>query len=312
MSLPNPSSSARDAVPADQLILEVVAGRHAGVCVPLDGAGFSVGSGHDADVLLRDPGVAPTHVRLRLDRSLLSIEAEGGDVGVGNEVLPLGHGCRVRLPADLALGEARLCISRPASVAIPDASFGVFVRELMDAIGLRRGAAAIVLVVSLLALSVMAYPHGGGEVAAPTPAAPGALAPGAAVPLDLAMGELTTRIDAARLRNLHVSIRDGSLLVSGQLARREHEAWKAIERWFDQSYGGRPALATNVTVNEGRVLPPPQLQALWFGVRPYIITANGARHEPGSVLDNGWIVTEIGEGRLVLSRDGEMKTLTYP
>src|SRR5215468_3834716 len=99
MSLPNPSSSARETVPADQLLLEVVAGRHAGVCVPLDSTGFCIGSAQDADVLLRDPGVAPTHVRLRLDRSLLCIEAEGGDVGVGNEVLPLGHGCQVRLPA---------------------------------------------------------------------------------------------------------------------------------------------------------------------------------------------------------------------
>src|SRR5437879_7616482 len=114
MSLPNSRSSARDAAPADHLMLEVIGGRHAGVYLPLDAGECSIGSAHEADVLLRDPGVAPTHVRLRLDRSVLCIEAEGGNVGVGNEVLPVGNGCRVRLPAELALGEARLCVSRPA------------------------------------------------------------------------------------------------------------------------------------------------------------------------------------------------------
>jgi len=67
-----------------------------------------------------------------------------------------------------------------------------------------------------------------------------------------------------------------------------------------------------VTVSEGRTLPPPQLQAIWFGVRPYIITVDGSRHEPGSALDNGWVVSEIGKGRLVLARDGETVALTYP
>src|SRR6059036_3095021 len=65
MSLPNSRSSARDAAPADHLMLEVIGGRHAGVYLPLDAGECSIGSAHEADVLLRDPGVAPTHVRLR-------------------------------------------------------------------------------------------------------------------------------------------------------------------------------------------------------------------------------------------------------
>src|SRR5262247_570697 len=312
MSLPSSPPSARDAVPADHLILEVIGGRHAGVYVPLDVGECCIGSAHSADVVLRDPGVAPAHVRLRLDRSILCIEAEGGDVGVGDEVLPLGHGCEVRLPIELALGEARLCVSRPRSAGIPDAPFAQFARELVETIGPRRGAAAVMLVASLLALSVMAYPRTDPEALTRAPAAPGGAAPMATASLEHAMGELTTRIDAARLRGLRVGILDGGLVVSGQLARREHEAWKAIERWFDQSYGGRLVLVSKVTMNEGRPLPLPQLQAIWFGVRPYIITATGARHEPGSVLDNGWTLAEIGEGQLVFSKDGEKQVLTFP
>lgn len=312
MSLPNPAPSARDTVPADQLVLQVLAGRHAGVCVPLEPAGCCIGSAPDADVLLRDPGVAPVHVRLQLDRLTLCVEAEGADVGVGDELLPMGHGCRVRLPTELVLGEARLMLARPAAAPGLDGSFTDFARELLESIGVRRIAVVVVLFVALLPLSIIAYPRGGAEMARPAPPGVGAVAPGAVASLEQAMGELVSRIDEARLRSLRVRMLDGGLVVSGQLAARELEAWKAIERWFDRSYGGRHVLVAKVATNQGRSLPPPQLQAIWFGVAPYILTANGARHEPGSVLDNGWTVSEIGEGRLVLAKDGETLTLTYP
>lgn len=314
MSLPNPAQSAR--MTADLLLLEVVAGRHAGVRVPLDAAGCCIGSAGEADVMLRDPGVAPVHVRLELGRSGLRIEAAGADVGVGAEVLPLGHGCRVRLPAELILGEARLCISKPATSSRSGGVIAEGVRRLRDAIGARHAVAAGTLAVSLVALSVIAFglPHGAGERPAGTtadarvPAAP----PGAAASLEEAMRELTRRLDQARLRSLRVGILDGSLSVTGRLAKREADAWRTIERWFDQTYGGRLVLAAKVTVGDGWTLPPPQLRAIWFGVRPYIITVDGAHHEPGSVLDNGWAVAEIGQGRLVLTKDGETLALTYP
>jgi hypothetical protein len=302
-------------VPAGLLQLEVMAGRHAGVRVPLDADGCCIGSAPDADVMLRDPGVAPAHVRLKLERSSLSIEAAGADVGVGDEVLPLGHGCRVRLPAELVLGEARLCISKPGASLYAGGVIARGVRQLSGSIRARHTIVAGAFVVSLVTLSVIAFglPHGSGEqsaepaAAARVPAAPAS----ETASLDEAMRELKSRLDQARLRSLRVGMLDGSITVSGRLSRREADAWKTIERWFDQTYGGRLVLAAKVTVSEGHTSPPP-LQAIWFGVRPYIITADGARHEPGSVLDNGWLVSEIGEGRLVLSKDGETVTLTYP
>jgi len=316
MSLPNPQQSARDTVPAGLLQLEVMAGRHAGVGVPLDADGCCIGSAPDADVMLRDPGVAPAHVRLKLERSNLCIEAAGADVGVGDEVLPLGHGCRVRLPAELVLGEARLCISKPSASTHSGGVIARGVRQLSGSIGARHTIVAGTFVVSLLALSVIAFglPHGSGEqLAEPAAAArvPAAGPPSETASLDEAMRELKGRLDQARLRSLRVGMLDGSITVTGRLSRREADAWKTIERWFDQAYGGRLVLAAKVTVSEGRT-PPPPLQAIYFGVRPYIITADGSRHEPGSVLDNSWVVTEIGEGRLVLAKDGETVTLTYP
>jgi len=300
-------------MPAGLLMLEVVAGRHAGVRVPLDADFCCIGSAPDADIMLRDPGVAPAHVRLKLELSGLCVEAAGADVGLGTDLLPLGHGCRVDLPAEIILGEAQICVSRsPRSGGVLAGG----ISRLSASTGVRRAIAAGTFIVSLVTLSVIAFglPHRSGE--RPVGAALGsrvpATPPGETASLDEAMRELNDRLDRALLRSLRVGMLDGSITVTGRVAPREADAWKTIERWFDQTYGGRLVLAAKVTVSEGRTLPPPQLQAIWFGVRPYIITVDGSRHEPGSALDNGWVVSEIGKGRLVLARDGETVALTYP
>src|SRR5215510_77649 len=220
---------------------------------------------------------------------------------------------RVAMPAEIILGEAQICVSRsPRSGGVLAGG----ISRLSASTGVRRAIAAGTFIVSLVTLSVIAFglPHRSGErpvgaaLGSRVPAAP----PGETASLDEAMRELNDRLDRALLRSLRVGMLDGSITVTGRLAPREADAWKTIERWFDQTYGGRLVLAAKVTVSEGRTLPPPQLQAIWFGVRPYIITVDGSRHEPGSALDNGWVVSEIGKGRLVLARDGETVALTYP
>jgi hypothetical protein len=205
-------------------------------------------------------------------------------------------------------------VSRPVAAARPGEALTASLDRLRASIGVRRGAATVTFLVALVAVSVIAlgHPRGGKEPAVVAPPAVAAAPAGAAATLDQAAGEIGRRIESAQLRSLRVGTAEGRVVVTGHLARREADAWRSIERWFDQVHGGRLVLASKVTVSDGRTLPPPQLRAIWFGVRPYIITADGARHEPGSVLDNGWVVTEIGERRLVLAKDGETLALTYP
>src|SRR5262245_41240944 len=134
-------------MPAAPLMLEVVAGRHAGVRVQLDADRCCVGSAPDADIMLRDPGVAPAHVRIKLELSGLCVEAAGADVGLGTELLPLGHGCRVDLPAEIILGEAQICVSRARR------SGGVLaggISRLSASTGVRRAIAAGTFIVSLV------------------------------------------------------------------------------------------------------------------------------------------------------------------
>ena len=38
------------------------------------------------------------------------------------------------------------------------------------------------------------------------------------------------------------------------------------------------------------------MQAVWFGERPYIITAEGNRYYKDAFLDNGWTIKDIADG----------------
>jgi hypothetical protein len=72
----------------------------------------------------------------------------------------------------------------------------------------------------------------------------------------------------------------------------------------------RPALNPSIegTRLDGRT-GPANVQAVWFGERPYIITAEGNRYYKGAILDNGWTVKDIADGRILLAKDGETLAL---
>ena len=53
------------------------------------------------------------------------------------------------------------------------------------------------------------------------------------------------------------------------------------------------------------------MQAVWFGERPYVITAEGNRYYKGAFLDNGWMIKDIVDGRILLAKDGETLALVY-
>jgi hypothetical protein len=59
--------------------------------------------------------------------------------------------------------------------------------------------------------------------------------------------------------------------------------------------------------------PPPvmNVQAVWFGERPYVITTEGNRYYKGAFLDNGWMIKDIVDGRILLAKDGETLALVY-
>jgi hypothetical protein len=237
------------------------------------------------------------------------------------------------LPAEVALGQARLQLSRPVTAEPPVGSAGQLLSTTSQLL-LKRPIAvtsalicsALVVFAVALGLPQMARINGAQaktnaadaaslaadqDITSATAVTVGSANTQSVTTAAQAAQELGQRLDAAKIHTLRVSAVDGRLAVSGKLTKRQVLDWAAIQQWFDRTYGSRIVLTANVTDDDGHAMPTLQLQAIWYGDHPYIITAEGERYYQGAVLDNGWIIREISADRLLLARDGDTVALTY-
>ena len=143
--------------------------------------------------------------------------------------------------------------------------------------------------------------------------APNGTAPNAAAPnAEDAGRKLTERLVASGLLGLRVTTAGGQVVVNGSVTKQQVGAWTETQQWFDAAYRGRLVLVANVTPTDAKK-PAPVLnvQAVWFGERPYVITTEGNRYYKGAFLDNGWMIKDIVDGRILLAKDGETLALVY-
>ena len=317
-----------------KLQFEVVAGVHRGVALTLDKSDYRIGCSPQTDIVLSDPGIAPDHAVLRDEGATVRIDATGGDVNVEEKLIPQGYGCRIRLPAEVTLGEARLLLFKPATTEFAVSSAGQLLsttsRLLADKPIAMAGTLICFALAAAFALVLPQTSRMNGAQAKTNVADAGTLAGDhdvtsatataahtrnsniqSAETTAQAAQDLGKHLDAAKIHALRVSALDGRLVVSGKLTKSQALEWTAIQQWFDQIYGSRIVLTANVTGDDGRAMPTLQLQAIWYGDHPYIITAEGERYYQGAVLDNGWIIREITADRLLLARDGDTVALTY-
>jgi hypothetical protein len=135
---------------------------------------------------------------------------------------------------------------------------------------------------------------------------------GAALNAEEAGRKLTERLDASGLSGLRVSAAGGQVTVAGSITKQQTGAWTEAQQWFDAAYRGRLVLVANVTTTEAKkAAPVMNVQAVWFGERPYVITTEGNRYYKGAFLDNGWTIKDIVDGRILLAKDGETLALVY-
>jgi hypothetical protein len=124
--------------------------------------------------------------------------------------------------------------------------------------------------------------------------------------------KLTERLDASGLSGLRVGAAGGQVTVTGSITKQQTGAWTEVQQWFDAAYRGRLVLVANVTPTEAKKpAPVMNVQAVWFGERPYVITTEGNRYYKGAFLDNGWMIKDIVDGRILLAKDGETLALVY-
>ena len=124
--------------------------------------------------------------------------------------------------------------------------------------------------------------------------------------------KLTERLVSSGLSGLRVTTAGGQVVVNGSITKQQVGAWTEAQQWFDAAYRGRLVLVANVTPTDAKKpMPVVNVQAVWFGERPYVLTAEGNRYYKGAFLDNGWMIKDIVEGRILLAKDGETLALVY-
>jgi hypothetical protein len=139
----------------------------------------------------------------------------------------------------------------------------------------------------------------------------GAALNGAAVNAEEAGRKLTERLNASGLSGLRVTSAGGQVVVTGSITKQQTGAWTETQQWFDGAYRGLVLVANVTPTDAKKPAPVLNVQAVWFGERPYVITTEGNRYYKGAFLDNGWMIKDIVDGRILLAKDGETLALVY-
>lgn len=283
-------------------VLEVADGVHRGVEAPMEAPVVRIGSTGRSDIVLCDDGVAEDHAALRFERASVFIEARGAEIGFGRHVIPRGQGCRAKLPVEIRIGSSVIRLKRPKED-------GFRLRTPMIATAIAVAFATTVVATQADAIKAIAT---GDDVAATTVAAAPAAQPLAArTPTEDPVAALRARIAEAHLEGLRIE-QDGDRIVArGLLDDAARKRWATTQRWFDGSYGGRYVLASEVGAKSAATMPRFQVQAIWFGSNPYVVTADGQRRQPGAVLGDGWVIKTIDDGRLIVAKAGEEVSFDY-
>jgi hypothetical protein len=288
----------------DVAVLEVTVGLHSGVRTPIEAEAIRIGSGGRSDIVLSDGGVSEDHAVLRFDRGCVFVEARGAEVGFGRHVIPRGQGCRARLPVDVTIGSSVLRLSRPDDDA----------RRLRGPIAV--AGLAVLFTATLAATQADAIKAiASGRPSAVAPAVTATSAPS----VDLAarsqaedpIAALRRRVADARIEGLRIESDGDRIVARGLLDDAGRKRWAATQRWFDGSYGGRYVLASEVGAKSAATMPRFQVQAIWFGATPYVVTADGQRRHLGATLGDGWVIKDISDGRLTVAKAGEEVSLNY-
>ncbi|TIU98636.1 MAG: hypothetical protein E5W09_11095 [Mesorhizobium sp.] len=302
------------------IALSVTHGFHAGAQLSLVEPLYTVGSSTESDIVLRDAGIAPVHARLRRKGSQIEIEAVGGDVTLATgEIIHEGQGSRCKLPLTISIGDAHIRLINPER---PPNRWSVSDRPLLVAGSVLFAVFAVSVAANGFSFAkpdigkkISAQDRDPIRVAFAGEAGQSVLNNSSPTQLPSAAeaeSQLRLRLDQSGISTLAVQRSPGRLAVSGMIPNDKDGAWTETQSWFDQTFGAHIPLVSNVMIGNAEQAPRLRLQAIWYGERPYVIAADGARYHEGAFTNDGWTIKHIGETELLLTKGGATVALKYP
>ncbi|MBM2715378.1 hypothetical protein JQK88_30075 [Mesorhizobium caraganae] len=295
---------------AVSLHFEVLSGLYCGLTGKASLETSLIGSGLDADIIFVEQGLARHHLRIALLGNSIQVEALAAGLGVeGNRNIAAGECVVVPLPVVIHAGAMSILWS--AQDAAPAGSIGIPRRSISVSV------LALVLLGSLGigALSaIFSYYGNAGALSANSP--------GAELESKLtnnraddqttvaAAKDLQEEVDKEGLLNIKIGSAKGVVTAEGTVTSASATSWQKAQQWFDHRTKGALTLVNGVVIKEEKAPAAIAVEAVWRGSLPYVVI-DGEKYFVGALLEDGWTVDRIEDGRVLLSRNGRLASLPY-
>ncbi|TWA90237.1 SctD/MshK family protein [Bradyrhizobium stylosanthis] len=288
---------------------EVLSGLYSGLTGKVGMVSTVIGSGLDADLVFIEQGLERHHFRITPNRNSIEIEPLTGDVMVeGHENTSANNRIVVPLPVVMHAGHMSIRWSIPdcsqaGSIGRWLGSTAVFVSVLISSVAIGAVSTSLVQTDGAVALKTDSPPA--VEVA---PKLASNVAD--ALTTDSAAQWLQEEVDKAGLFNIKVRSEPGVVAADGSVTPASIPKWREIQERFDHDRKGAYVLINAVAAKEEKTPSSIAVEAVWRGSDPYMVIA-GQKYFVGALLNNGWTVNDIGERRVLLSRNGRLVALPY-
>jgi type III secretion protein D len=328
--------------PSPVVELHVRSGCHDGVTERLAYGSYSIGGSHHADIALADPVLVEIEARVDIDARGVRVESIGGDVVLGTTRVKPGTARLSDYPAELRISGICLHWSRLrrdrswkhrtvraiagasvliAMLTVGAASVAPGSREAAPGQAILASAGYEPLYVGapsqaatdheapLVAVARRAEEQPRG-VARPSALLGVALPAAAGISIEAAADALRARLASAGLTTIEVSVKPDAVVVKGTADPASLHAWYEAREWFDRTFGTAVVLTSQIESRTAQaVTAPVSVQSIWAGKMPYVIDQRGQKYFEGSVVNDGWSIERIEQGRITLRRSEQVFVL---
>ncbi|AGS25294.1 SctD/MshK family protein [Rhizobium etli] len=268
-----------------------------------------IGSGLESDMIFIEQGLEPCHFRVTLLCNSLEVEALAGGFRVeGNGNIAAGERMVVSLPAVIHAGAMSILWSVQEAVQT-QATYG---RRLTFPV-------LVMVLFSCLGLGTIStiFSYYGSPDAASTKSIDARPASKLPIPphrtgqsVQAAAKSLQEEVDRAGLLNIQVGSAEGIVTAKGTVSPVSVSDWQKIQQRFDQRMSAALTLVNGVVIKEESAPSAIAIEAVWSGTQPYLLIG-GQKYFVGALLDNGWALDRIEDGRVLLNRNGRLAALHY-
>ncbi|THK33823.1 hypothetical protein EHS39_33895 [Ensifer sp. MPMI2T] len=266
-----------------------------------------IGSGLDADIVFVEQGLAPHHFRVTLLGRTIEVEALAAGLSIeGNGTIAAGERVVAPLPVVIHAGAMSILWSvqdaaPSGSIGIPRLSISVLALVLLGSLGI----GVLSAIFSYYGNTVVSNANLSGD--AREPKLPDNTDDQTA---ETAAKGLQQEVDRAGLPNIKISSAEGVVTAEGTVTSASADSWHKVQQWFDHRTRGALALLNGVVIEDEKAPSAIAVEAVWRGSPPYLVIS-GEKYFVGALLDDGWVVERIEEGRVMLSRNGRLAALPY-